>query len=250
MKKIKYFIFALIILGSLFFVFAPEVVPENYQFQNTLNSVTQKDVIIIFNSGGWGNTPLEKAEDFAPIIKGIQRTLNEWGYNSIVIPYNRTKGTLFGRIVGAKDFLSSFKFSSETLAKDLEFLARNLPDKKIVIAGLSNGATFVTKTHEKISEEVKDSVYTIAAGMPFWSEPLKSDNVLQLNNKGKDSLTEGNVKPLFSALVKAPFKWILAKINGENLSFSQAIYFPDHDYSWSSPEVGSVIISFLENKIR
>ncbi len=45
------------------------------------------DVIIIFNSGGWGNTPLEKAEDFATIIRGIQETLNQWGYNSIVVSY-------------------------------------------------------------------------------------------------------------------------------------------------------------------
>jgi len=60
---------------------------------------------------------LEEAEDFAPIIEGIEETLNEWGYNSIVIPYERTKDSFFGKIAGARDFLNSFKSSSEVLAE-------------------------------------------------------------------------------------------------------------------------------------
>jgi len=248
MKRIRYFILISVILGSLFFLFAPEVFPDNFQFQEILNSTINSDVIIIFNSGGWGNTPLEKADDFAPIIKGIQATLEEWGYKSLVIPYLRTENSLSGKITGAKDFLSSFQSSSEILAEKVEFLAENLPDKKIIMAGLSSGAVLVNETVEEISEN--SQIYAIEAGIPFWTQTFESENTLQLNNNGKDSLSAGEIKTLLFTLIKAPFKWISSRISGQNLPFSQAFHAPGHDYFWDSPEVGSQIVTFLKTKIR
>ncbi len=263
MKKIKNLVLILVLLGSLFFVFTPEVIPENFQPQDLLEITADSDIIIIFNSGGWGNTPLEKAEDLAPIIEGIEKTLKDWGYNSLVIPYIRTENTLSGKITGVKDFLSSFKSSSEILAEKVEFLAEQFPDKKIIMAGLSNGAALVDETIEEISEN--SQVYAIEVGVPFWAETFESENILQLpersegwrrtnvlrlNNDGKDSLSAGEIKTLILSLVKAPFKWILAKANGQNLTFSQAIRVPGHEYFWSSPEVGPQVVSFLENKLR
>ena len=242
----------MVVFGGLFFLFGPEVIPENFQFQEILNSATNSDVIIIFNSGGWGNTPLEKAEDFTPIIEGIQQTLSERGYNSLVIPYIRTKDDFLGKITGARDFLSSFKSSSEILAEKVEFLVEQFPDKKIIMAGLSSGAALVDETIEEISEN--SQIYAIEAGVPFWTPPSRhpynSENILQLNNSGKDSLSAGEIRTLLFTLIKAPVKWISSKISGQNLPFSQAFHAPGHDYLWDSPEVGSQIVTFLENKIR
>ena len=248
MREIRYFILSLVILGSLFFLFGPEVWPENAQFEELLNSALESDIVIIFNSGGWGNTPLEKAEDFAPIIEGIEKTLRDFGYNSLVIPYNRTKNNLFGKITGARDFLNSFQTSSEILAEKVNFLAENLPDKKIILAGLSAGGALVEETMAKISEEAQ--VYAVAVGIPFWQKTVESENILLLDNNGKDALSKGELKSLISVLVKAPFKWISSKINGDDLTFSQVLQAPGHDYLWDSPEVGPKIVTFLENKIR
>ncbi len=251
MRKIKYLIFTLIISGSLFFIFGPEILPENLQFQQALDStLIDRDVIIIFNSGGWGNTPLEEAEDFAPAIKGIEKTLDSWGYRSVVIPYKRTKDGLLGKFWGIKDSFSSFRFSSENLAEKVEFLIENLPDKKIIIAGLSNGASLVDESMEKISTNTQNSVYAIVAGIPFWSEPYESENILHLSNNKKDTLSTGEVKSLVFSLIKAPFVWIEARINGQNLPFSKAIQVPGHNYFWSSPEVGPEIVTFLEDKFH
>ena len=250
MQKIKLTISFLIISGGLIFLFGPEAIPENFQFQEILHEKSSADVIIIFNSGGWGNTPPEQAEDFFPIIKGIQKTLNEWGYSSIVIPYNRTKDNLLGKITGMKQVFNSFEKPSEDLAERIKFLTQSLPDKKIIVAGLSNGASFVVKTHEKVSKEVEDSVYTVAVGTPFWAKSSCSNNLLQLNNNGKDSLVEGEVNSLLSSLAKAPLKWILSRITGENIVFSQAFRLSGHDYEWSSSEVGPQIIAFLEDKFK
>jgi hypothetical protein len=247
MRKVKYFVLTSVILGGLFFLFGPEVFPENFQPQEILSLAQNADVIIIFNSGGWGDTPFEKAEDFAPIIEGIQETLEDLGYNSLVIPYKRTKNDFLGKIAGAKDFLNSFKSSSKILAEKIEFLTENLPDKKIIIAGLSAGGALVDETLGKVSPQIR--VYAIAAGIPFWHNNFESENILLLDNNGKDSLAKGDIKSLISALVKTPFKWIFSKLNGENLTFSQALQAPGHEYSWSSPEVSSQIVTFLENKV-
>lgn len=248
MKKAKYFTLVLVILGGLFFLLGPEAIPGNFQLQEILSSAADNDVIIIFNSGGWGNTPLAEAEDFVPVIEGIQETLNNWGYTSIVIPYNRTKNTLLGKTAGARDFMNSFKSSSESLAEEIEFLAENLPNKKIIMTGLSAGGALVDGTMEKISQNTQ--VYAVTAGIPFWHNSSNLENTLQLNNNGKDSLAEGDAKSLALALIKAPFKWIFSKLNDQNLTFSQAILIPGHEYYWPSPEVGPQIVTFLEEKIR
>lgn len=250
MKKAKYLIISLLALSGLFFLFSPAVFPENIQFEEYLSSAHQTDVIIIFNSGGWGNTPLEEAEDFAPIIEGIQKTLSDWGYNSLVIPYTRTKDNFFGKITGAKDFLNSFELSSSLLAEEIEALVERTPDKKVIVAGLSSGGAFASETYEKISEETKDSITVIAAGTPFWANISEPGNILQLNNAGKDSLAKGKIKNLLFSLLKSPFKWLSAKTKGRTLSFSQAIQAPGHDYSWNAPEVGPEIVSFLKNRFR
>jgi len=248
MRKIKYLLFTLIISGSLFFLFSPEVFPDNLQFNKFLNSNPQNDVIIIFNSGGWGNTPLEKAEDFTPIIEGIEKTLNEWGYNSIVVPYERTKDTFLGKITGIKGTVLSFPNQAETLSKEIEKFLRENPSKKIIMAGLSNGAAFVNETMGKLSKETKEAVFAIEIGTPFWEKTFNSENILLLNNKNKDPLVKGELKTLFFTFLKAPFKLISAKISGLNLTFSQALYMSGHQYSWI--KVKPDVISFLEKKLN
>jgi len=248
MKKIKYSFIILIFLGSLIFLFSPEVFPEIGNFQEFLNSASQNDVIIIFNSGGWGNTPLEKAEDFAPIIEGIQETLNEWGYNSMVIPYERTKNSFFGKITGIKGTIWAFRNQAEPLSKEIEEFLKKNPSKKIIMAGLSNGAAFVDDTMGEISDNIKNQVLAIEVGVPFWKKKLDSENILLLNNQGKDPLSKGEIKVLFSVLFKAPLRWLLAKVSGENITFSQALYFSGHEYSWI--KVKPDITSFLESKLK
>lgn len=248
MKIVKYLIIFIAISGSLLLLVAPQDISENNQLQEVLNFASDKNVVIIFNSGGWGNTPLEEAEDFAPLVKGIQEMLKEKGYDSIIISYNRTKDTLLGKVAGIKDFLSSFNLSSQVLAKDLGLLTENLPDKKIIVAGLSAGGVFTDETLKKISP--KSKVYAIEAGIPFWHKNFESENILKLNNNGNDSLSRGDIRYLVLAVVEAPFRWTFAKIVGQNITLSQAFHARGHDYSWESPEVKAQIVTFLEDKFR
>ena len=247
MRKVKYLVLTSVILGGLFFLFGPDVIPENFQFQSLLNSTPQNDVIIIFNSGGWGNTPLAQAEDFAPIIKGIRETLTEFGLNSIVIPYERTENNFLGKITAIKEMKRSFQGQAEKLAGDINGYLRQNPGKKIIMAGLSNGGAFVDETMKKISSDVKDNVLVIEAGTPFWEKPKNFENGLMLDNGGKDALSKGKIKVLLFSLIKAPLRWLIAKISAENLSLSQiSNQYITHEYKWN--EVSPQITSFLESK--
>ena len=148
-------VFILVVLIGLAFLFSPKIIPSNRQIQRTLESAKNKDVIIIFNSGGWGYTSLKEAKDLAPIVKGVEETLNNWKYSTIVVPYNRTKDSLVGEITGLKELLNSFKNSSKDLANGIESIVNNFPDKNIIVVGLSNGAAFVNEIYGKISENIK-----------------------------------------------------------------------------------------------
>jgi len=247
MKKILYI---LVILTGCFLLFGPEVIPDNFQLQEVLAMVQDKDIIIVFNSGGWGDTPFEKADDIAPIIEKMQETLEQWGYSTVIVPYTRTKDDILGRTTAARELLNNFKNSSSDLAERIEAINQAFPDKKIIVTGLSVGGAFVTRTYQNLSEELEDSVYTIAIGTPFWADNLEGSNMIQIDNEGRDTLVSGRVGSLFSSLIESPFKWVKANINGERLPFSRAFQAPGHIYSWESPEVGPKIVSFLSGKLR
>jgi len=247
MKKIKKIILTLISLIGLIFLFAPTNFPNNLQLQQVLDSTPKNTVIIVFNSGGWGNTPPEKAEDFLPIVKGIQETLYERGLNSIVVFYERTKNNFFGKITAIKEIFHSFQDQAENLAEEIDIYLEQNPSRKIIMAGLSNGGAFVDATMTKISDEIKNNIFAIEAGVPFWKKPLTSENVLLLDNNGKDSLSKGQINTLIMTLIEAPFRWILAKISGKNIAFSRAIQVPGHQYEWT--KVSPEITTFLKEKM-
>jgi hypothetical protein len=249
MKILKYFILSATILLGLIFIFYQGSVRENLKKEEILSIAGNKDVLIIFNSGGWGDTPFDEAYDFKPVVEGIQQNLEEWGYSSVVIPYKRTKEGFLGRIAGLKDFLSSFRYSSDDLADTIKFINEKLPEKKIIVAGLSGGAGLVSETMKKIPDKTNESVLAIVVGPPFWTKNFNIDNLLQLNNDNKDLLTKGDVRLIFYA-IRAPFKWLALEISGHSISLAEAFEVSGHKYPWSSQEVNSQITSFLEKKLQ
>ncbi|MFH1401896.1 MAG: hypothetical protein ABIG40_02950 [Parcubacteria group bacterium] len=249
MEKIKYLIFISIIILALFPFLKFDVLPENARFKEVADSHFNEDVVIVFNSGGWGNTPPEKAKDLTPIVRGIEKALSEKGYKSEVVPYERTKNGFLAKINGAKEMFGYFQSQSDELAVGLKIFLEKNPGKKIIMVGLSNGASFIDKTMEKI-DNFQNSVLAIEIGLPFWQKKMNSENILRLDNGDQDSLTKGDIKILLPTLLKAFPKWFLAKISGTSLSFSMALNFPEHKYSWESPGVGYSIDSFLDRKIN
>lgn len=249
MQKIKNLIFILILLAVFFFFCGPPSTPDNNDFKKILSSKTDADLIIIFNSGGWGDTSVEEAQDLTPIVKNIEKFLSGNGYKSVVVPYQRTKEGFVAKFVDSKEFFNNFQKQSSEAADNIEIFLKKNPGKKVLMVGLSAGAVFADETMRKINN-FKEPVFAIEIGIPFWQKKFDSQNTLFLNNKNGDSLTKGEIKVLLSALFKAIPKWVGAKISGSELSFSLAFDFPAHHYFWDSPEVGSKIIAFLNEKLQ
>lgn len=237
----------LIRAGGLIFLLSPQNLPQD-EAQKLHNAAIAYDVLIIFNPGGWGDVGIDQAADFSPILDGIHQTIENLGYRSTIVVYTRTFSNLFGRIAGTKQQLNSFKHNSRIQAKDIEYLVKCFPEKRFFIAGFSTGGGFTARTMERIAG--LPNVFSIIVGVPGWFRTRSSAKSLVLNNSDRDPLSIGDVNTIAVTVFKAPFKWLLAKVTGRDLSLPLALQFPHHDYSWSSPEVGIPITKFLEDNFK
>ncbi|OGO31330.1 MAG: hypothetical protein A2Z29_05400 [Chloroflexi bacterium RBG_16_56_11] len=214
------------------------------QLVATYLEARNKDVIVIFNSGGWGWSTARQGEGWATIIDGIRSQLDDLGYSSAVVNYRRTSGGLWGCI---KEFIEAarrYPHKARDLAMRVEFLTDHLPGLKIIVAGESTGTVITDKTMAFLKD--KSQVYSIQTGMPFWNSPVTFDRTLLVNSNGKgiDTFSRGNVP----AMVWATFKsWLGLSspddVPGDILSWLKA---PGHDYSWQYPGVYDQVIKFLD----
>ncbi len=254
MKKVKAlaFILSCLFIWWNFLSWLSSVMPvfkrkKEYQFRNFVEITPLPDCIIVFNSGGWGYTSLEKETDFRTIVLGIQEQLNNWGYKSAVIPYQRAKETILGKLSGTREIINYFSSQSKHLARQInEFLKEN-PDKKVILAGLSMGAFFVDETLKHI--ENRSSVLAIKVGVPFYSDHFHSDKTIDINNE-RDVLVYCNSKLLFGAFFRGLGKWMLSRLKGRPMPLGKAIVVPGHNnsYRWDSPKIKAQVISFLEKQ--
>ncbi len=203
------------------------------------------EIVILFDSGGWGETTLENAPDFAPILRGIQEKLTDLGYSSTIILYSRTSSGFSGRIYNAREWMNDFKRTAELQAEDIRDLLITYPQKQVLLVGYSNGGALASRTLSNLPDQAR--LHGIVVGAPGWFEVSKSPSGLILNNSGKDTLSIPDYKTMAINVIRAPFKWIWAKITGQDLKFAMAFQFPYHEYPWESPEVGPPITHFLES---
>ncbi len=237
-------VLAVLIVALAVAFLAPRAVPETPNMPDLLQLSVPYDVIILFNAGGWGNAPLGEVTDFTSILSGVQRTLSELGFTSTVIPYDRTPSGPSGKLFGLRELLNYFQYSSQIQVADVEAILSRFPSKYVTVIGLSNGGALTERTMASL--EARPRVYGIAAGIPAWYHKYQMPNLLNLDNDGMDKLATGDAGAIVLAILKAPFKWIGAKITNRNISFARAVDVAGHSYYWSFSLVGPVIKDFLK----
>ncbi len=201
------------------------------------------DVVIVFNSGGWGTIPFDRAGDFNPIIYNTQALLENYHYKVSVVPYYRTKETVFARIASLKEVIFGYPDSSKALGQKIDIFLRDNPNKKIILAGLSNGAAFVNATMADFKDNSR--VLAIEFGAPFSKYDIKADNILSIANN-EDVLAQGDIGPLFLAVIKSPFVYAFSWIQGKPISYTEAIKIKGHSYSWL--DVEPQLTSFISQR--
>jgi len=204
----------------------------------------ERDVVIVFNSGGWGWNMTFETPGWASILDGIKSQLDSLGYNSLLLNYRRTSSGIKGCLKEFVEVATRYPSKAKELAKRVEFLTNHLPDLKVIVAGESTGTVISDKTMRMLKD--KSQVYSIQTGTPFWHKPTALDRTLLMNSNGRgvDTFSYGNVPAMIWATVKSWFGLTSPDDNpGDILSWLKA---PGHDYSWEYPGVCSEVVNFLE----
>lgn len=218
------------------------------QMLATYEQARHSDVVVFFNSGGWGWNPTEKTPGWESILDGIKVELENLGYQPLVLNYRRTSGGLVGCVREFFEAARRYPNRSRDLASRVEFLTRNIPGLKVIVAGESTGTVISDKAMLLLKDDTR--VYSIQTGTPFWHKPSELDRTLLMNDNGQgiDTFSRGHVPAMVWATFKSWFGLTSSKDNpGDILSWLKA---PGHDYSWQYPGVSSEVISFLKGNFK
>jgi len=201
-----------------------------------------KDVIVIFNSGGFGWTPIEEAPGGQGFAIGIESELAALGYSSLLLDHFRTTETLNGCLSEFMAEADLYPSRAKDLASRVEFLTGNIPGIRIILVGQSNGAGIC----ERVMRILKDNqqIYSIQLGPPFWNDIIELDRSLVLKSNGliPDAFSHGDITTIIRANLESIFG-ISEDNQGKILLYIGA---PGHDYSWEYESVRSQVIDFLD----
>jgi hypothetical protein len=205
------------------------------------------DIVIVFNSGGWGWNLTRETPGWASILEGIRSELDKLGYRSVILNYRRTSSGIRGCVREFVEAAARYPNKAEDLAKRLEFLTDHLPDAKIIIAGESTGTVISDKTMLLLQNNPQ--VYSIQTGTPFWYKPNLTNRTLLMNSNGKtvDTFSYGNIPLMIWTSIKS---WLgLSSPEDEPGDILSWLKAPGHDYSWQYPGVYTEVVRFLQEHI-
>ncbi|MFC1965260.1 hypothetical protein ACFLWG_04615, partial [Chloroflexota bacterium] len=206
-----------------------------------------KDVIVLFNSGGWGLKTVEMSPGWRSILGGIESELDNLGYTSVQLNYRRTNETLRGCINEFAEAITHYPSKAKDLASRVEFLTDYLPDLRVIVAGESNGTIISDCVMSTLRDNLR--VYSIQTGPPFWHKSGMLDDrtlVLKSNGVSADSFSQGDIPTMLWGTVKG---WLgLTGPGGNPGKILFVLEAPGHDYSWQYPKVSSQIVKFLDTK--
>ncbi len=200
-----------------------------------------KDVVIIFHSGGFGWTLIEETPEGQGFATGIESELTNSGYSALLLNYFRTAETLNGCLGEIMAEAGLYPSKAKDLALRVEFLTSHIPGIKVILAGQSNGAGICERVMRIL--KYNQQVYSIQLGPPFWNNCLALDRSLVLRSNGMvpDSFSQGDIFAIIRANLEAMFG-ISQDNSGHILLYIGA---PGHDYRWEYETVRSQITDFL-----
>jgi len=218
------------------------------QLLATYVEARDKDIVVLFNPGGWGWDFLENSPGWQSISVGIESELDSLGYKPLLLDFRRTKETYQGLVREFVELVSDYPSKAENLARRVEFLTAHNPDLKVIITGESNGTVISDRVMHILQDNPR--VYSIQTGIPFWHQSVMRDRTLVLNNNGvtPDSFSRGDIP----AMVWASLKALLGFSSPDDEDPGRIFYFlraPGHDYRWQYPGVYSQIKNFLEENL-
>lgn len=224
---------------SLFF--SPEIID---QIIKDLEELKGFDVAIFFNTGGWGSTSLEEAPGWEQILQGIQQNLTAKGYQPKIIECWRQEK--LGEIIDQ----TQPSPAAQKLAWRISLLTVYKPDLRVIVAGLSTGASLAEETMCCLDSlpgaKGNDRILAIEAGRLLGGrKPLVSPHrTLSIANEN-DALVNGDLFHLIKRNLPPRVYW---GENGDVGLGKLRIDFtaPFHLYDWES--ISQEVGDFLDQK--
>lgn len=224
--------------------------PEQYNaFVNQLLSSylesRNKDFIMVFNSGGWGWNSLEPTTEWYSILNGIKSELENFGYQSLLLTYERTEQTVRGYLAEFIGMATNYPSKARELASRLNFLTRHNPHLRVIVTGESTG-TVITDSVMYILQD-NPQVYSIQTGPPFWHLGAWRDRTLVLTDNGltPDTFSRGDIFIMFATSWEDFFGFSRAESKTGNVLYY--VGAPGHDYRWQYRDVYSQIAGFIRS---
>ncbi len=214
----------------------------------TYKKAEENDVVIFFNSGGWGWNLAEASPGWLSILSGIQVELRMLGYKSLVLNYRRTENNLIGQIDEFASMVTLYPEKARGLAYLVKFLTENLPDLKVILAGESNGSVICDMAMNMLKDNPR--VFSIQTGPPFWHKQRAPERSLVLTNSGfgPDVFSEGDLFAMLAASLEDLFGFPKGEANSGHIMYY--IGAPGHDYRWYYPGVYTRIVDFLHHNFE
>ena len=208
----------------------------------TYQALVDTSVLVLFNSGGYGWTSLDKASGYATIINAIESHLVSRKCSVSVLSYQRAFRTLRGYIseilnAGAK----SIAKPSE-LALRLRFLWNHLPNLKVILTAESNGTVMSNQVMRLMADESR--LFSIEFGPPFWYKNYQNERIMNLRSNGTvpDAFSYGHWRRAIMANIAA----ILGKSPKAPGNVLLYVGAPGHDYNWHDyPLIREKVLAFL-----
>ncbi len=200
-----------------------------------------KDFVVIFNPGGWGWDPVSEIPGWESILKGIDCTLADFGYDTLLVDYKRTRHGFNGIIGEIEGLLGVRPAKTQELAFRINFLTEHVPDLRVIITGESNGASFADDVLFLLKDNPR--VYAIESGPPVWHACLDLGRSLIICNNGvqDDTFSNGDIILILRSNLESAFG-IYEGGRGDILLYIGA---PGHYYTWEYPAVREQVVGFL-----
>ena len=208
----------------------------------TFEALKNTDVLILFNSGGYGWTALDKASGYATIVNAIEDEMVTRHCRVLVLNYQRAYRSLRGYVSEILNAGAKSVSKPKELALRLNFLWRHLPGLKIIMTAESNGTVMSNQVMKMLPDEKR--LFSIEFGPPFWYDNFTSDRVLNMRSNGvvPDSFSYGHWRRAF----KANWDALRGKNPADPGNVLLYIGAPGHDYNWQNyPLIRENVLAFL-----
>jgi hypothetical protein len=201
-----------------------------------------RDVMILFNPGGWGSRKLQDSVGWSSIVNGMQKELSQAGYSVVTLNYQRTQNSLPGQLNELKELFSGYPDKSNRLVQMADFLTDHLPRITVILAAESTGTVICDSAMQMLKDN--NRVYSIQTGSPFWHQENPGERTLLINNNGvtPDSFSQGDLSTIIGTSLESLIELKKAGAGGEILGFLSA---PGHEYCWQEPGVSPRVEKFL-----